>query len=57
MEKNLKKNIHTYMYNWITLLYTWRNIVNQLYLKKKNLTKEVKVLYSENYKTLMKEIK
>ena len=37
MEKNLKNiYIHTYMYNWITLLYTW-NIVNQLYfnLKKK----------------------
>ena len=32
MEMNLKENI--YMYNWITLLYTW-NIVNQLYLNKK----------------------
>ena len=32
-EKNLKKNRYVYMYNWITLLYTWneRNIVNQLY--------------------------
>ena len=34
MEKNLKKNIYVYMYNWITLLYTW-NIVNQLYFNKK----------------------
>ena len=33
MEKNLKKDI--YMYNWITLLYTW-NIVNQLYFNKIN---------------------
>ena len=30
MEKNLKKNIFIYMYNWIALLYT-QNIVNQLY--------------------------
>ena len=28
MKKNIEKNI--YIYNWITLLYTW-NIVNQLY--------------------------
>ena len=33
MEMNLKK--HIYMYNWITLLYTW-NIVNQLYFFKIN---------------------
>ena len=30
--KPLKKNIYTY--NWVTLLYTWNNIVNQLYFKK-----------------------
>ena len=32
-EKNLKKNRYVYMYNWITLLYTWNyhNTVNQLY--------------------------
>ena len=32
-QKNLKKSIHTYMYDWFTLLYTWNchNIVNQLY--------------------------
>ena len=31
-EKNLKKNKYMYMYNWITLLYTWnyQNFVNQL---------------------------
>ena len=39
MEKNMKKNIytytHTYMYNWVNLLYR-RNehILNQLYLNK-----------------------
>ena len=33
--KDLKKNRYMYMYNWITLLYTWNhhNIVNQLYSK------------------------
>ena len=38
MEKNLEKNI--YIWNSITLLYTW-NIVNQLYF---NLKKESDVL-------------
>ena len=34
MSKKLKKNEH--MYNWITLLYTWKlhNTVNQLYSNK-----------------------
>ena len=34
-----------YMYNWITLLYTWNwhNIVNQLYLNKHFLKKKKKV--------------
>ena len=33
MGRNLKKNRYMYMYNWITLLYTWNlhNIVNQLW--------------------------
>ena len=32
-DKNLKKNSYMYMYNWITLLYTWNqhNIVDQQY--------------------------
>ena len=31
-EKTKKKS--GYMYNWFTLLYTWNNIVNQLYSNK-----------------------
>ena len=38
MEKNLKNN--TYIYNWITLLYTW-NIVNQLHFNLQNGTVKV----------------
>ena len=37
MEKNLKKNV--YIYNWITLLYTW-NIANQLYFNKNKTKKQ-----------------
>ena len=33
---NFKRtDIHTYMYNLIIFLYTWNNIVNQLYFIKK----------------------
>ena len=58
------------MYNQVILLYNrnWYNLVNQLYFnfskereKKEylgiNLTKEMKDLYSENSKSLIKEIK
>ena len=50
MEKNLKKDI--YMYNWITLLYTW-NIVNQLYFNKINKSESGIELYLFNYSWCM----
>ena len=43
MEKNMKKNIDSYIYicNWISLLYTrnWHNIVNQLQFNKNKFSK------------------
>ena len=36
MENNLKKNRYMYLYNWITLLYTW-NVINLLLQLKKKL--------------------
>ena len=37
MMKDKKKNVYTYMYNWVTSLYSrnWHNTVNQLYFHKK----------------------
>ena len=36
-DKNLRKNGHMYVYNWITVLYTWKkhNIVTLLQYKVK----------------------
>ena len=37
MMKDKKKNVYTYMYNWVTSPYgrNWHNTVNQLYFNKK----------------------
>ena len=43
MGKNLKRNRYLYMFNWITLLYTWKqhNTVNQLYFNNNNNNNEI----------------
>ena len=46
-----EKNLYTYIfiYNWITLLYTW-NIINQLYFNLKKEKEQDKKLKENPYK-------